>query len=258
MLQFWKRRYEALSFRRKISVLPWVVAAALTLVLLITVGSGLVNQYRLSRIERERYPDVRVMWEAERELTELPRAFQDAVAASDTFALARADSLREAMRATLLRDADDAEHAALMREVDHYHHGARATSLRMIEGETGDSIVVALGTMSRQYVALRDAVLRDSQADQQLIAEDFRSARRMQLVGWGLVLLVTLGCIGGMLFLSRFAVRSLVAPLRDAAAAADLLAHGDLDVEITGHDRDEIGRLLLSMHEMVAYFREMS
>ena len=258
MLQSWRRRYEALSFQDKISVLPWVVAAALLLVLAITVGSGLVNQHRLARIERERYADVRVMWKMQGELAELQRAFQDAVGVADTSALARADSVREVMREALLVEADDSAHVALMAALDDYHRVARATSIRMIAGETGDGIVAALTTMTARYRAVHDRVARDLEADQALIVEDFYDARVLQMAGWALVLIVTIGCIGGMLFLSRFAVRSLVAPLRDAAAAADRLARGDLDVELAGHDRDEIGRLLLSMDQMVAYLREMS
>ena len=258
MLQFWKRRYEALPFQQKISVLPWIVAAALALVLVITVGSGLVNQYRLARIERERYPDVRVMWELQSDLAKLQRSFQDAASASDTGLLAHSDSLRELMREALILEADDSAHVVLMRAVDEYHDVARATTARMINGETGDAIVAAVGAMSQQYHALRERVERDLQADEAAIVEDFYAARMMQMAGWGLALLVTIGCFGGMLFLSRFAVRSLVSPLRDAAAAADRLARGDLDVELEGHDRDEIGRLLRSMNEMVAYLREMS
>jgi methyl-accepting chemotaxis protein len=52
-------------------------------------------------------------------------------------------------------------------------------------------------------------------------------------------------------------IRGVTGPLRACVEVVERLARGDLDVEITPGRRDELGRLLEGMAEMVARFREI-
>jgi methyl-accepting chemotaxis protein len=257
-LQRWKSWYDSLPFHKKIGVLPWVVGSALSALFLITLVFGLLNQRRLSVIERERYAAVKSMWEAQRGVEDLRRSLQDAVASSDVVLLARADSLHEALAAALHADSTDEAHAQLAKQLEDYFTIARSTARRMIDGEAGDAMTADLQRMRDRDLALREVVAKESTHDEAQILADFDFAKKLQAATWILCALVSIGTLAGILFMSRYAVTALVDPLREAAKAADRLSRGDVDVEIAGHDRDEIGRLLQSMQSMVVYFREMS
>ena len=257
-LQRWKSRFDELPFRDKIGVLPKVVTGALALFLVITVGFGIANQQRLGLIEGERYASVKTMWEAQRNIEDLRRALQDAVASSDPLLLVRADSLHESIVRGLRADSADADHPRLVKLVEDYFGIARSTAQRMIASEGGDALTTDLEELRRRDAALRNAVAQDAARDEAQILLDFAFAKRLQLATWILCALVAVVTIACMAYMTRYAVKALVDPLREAAEAADRIARGDVDVEIAGHDRDEVGRLLLSMNAMVEYLREMS
>ena len=258
LMQRWKSWYDALPFRDKIGVLPKSVGGALALLLVVTVGLGLANQQRLGLIETERYASVRTMWDTQRNIEDLRRALQDAVASSDPLLLVRADSLHEAVVRGLRADSTDSDHPRIVKLVEDYYGIARSTAQRMIASEGGDAMTADLEELRRRDTALRDAVAQDAAKDEKQILVDFTFARNMQLATWLLCGLIALATWIGIALMSRYAVRAMVDPLNEAAVAADRISRGDVDVDIVGHDRDEVGRLLLSMNGMVEYLREMS
>jgi methyl-accepting chemotaxis protein len=67
-----------------------------------------------------------------------------------------------------------------------------------------------------------------------------------------LVLEMTAGAVLLALVVATFITLSVTRPLRAAVAAADRLAAGDLTVTIDSHARDEAGRLLAAMKNMIA------
>jgi methyl-accepting chemotaxis protein len=258
-LQRAKSWYDSLPFHRKISVLPRVVGVALGVSLVITVGFGLANQRRLNVIEHERYASVRTMWYAQRGIEDLRRSLQDAVASSDPLLLGRADSLHESLSRTLRSDSADAkDHARLLESLESYYTVARPTAKRMIEGQGDDALTADIEKMRDRDIALRDIVAKDAEADEAAILADFAWARSLLRMTWILCGLVAIGTIAGLAFMSTYAIRALLDPLREAAAVADRIARGDVEVAVAGHDRDEVGRLLHSMNAMVEYLREMS
>ena len=258
LLQRSKHWYDGLPFRDKIGVLPKVVTGALALVLVITVGFGFANQQRLALIENERYASVRTMWDTQRNIEDLRRALQDAVASSDQLLLVRADSLHETIVRGLSADSIDADHPRLVKLVNDYFVIARSTAQRMLASEGGDALTADLEELRRRDTALRDAVSEDAKRDEAQILVDFAFARNLQFTTWVLCILVAGATIAGMAYMTRYAVRALVDPLREAAQVADRIARGDVEVDIVGHDRDEVGELLLAMNAMVDYLREMS
>ena len=73
------------------------------------------------------------------------------------------------------------------------------------------------------------------------------------------IMLVVMGIalvVGSLL--SFIASRSITTPLFQALAAANRVAEGDVEAEITGGGKDETGQLLDAMRHMVASVREMS
>jgi methyl-accepting chemotaxis protein len=253
----------SLSFRQKILVLPGVAAAALLVLLAITTGFGLVNERRLRTIREGYYPSVQTSRSLREDLAGLQRALQDAVGARDAERLADADSLRASFGRGLaaLRANPVAERTAvdsLERAFEGYADLARTTSVRLIDGETGESLGAAMGRMHEQYVAVRTALDQSAQSDAARIEQAFTAADALQRQTRGWVVAIAVFAVVVLGALAAYAIRSLTAPVDAAVRAADRIARGELEVALPPRSDDEIGRLIGSMHGMVAYLGEMA
>jgi len=258
-----RRPLERLGVHDKVTLLPTLATAALTLVLLLTVLLGWVNERRLSRIEDGYYPSVQLNAALDAQLAIVQRGLQDATAANDSAQLGALDRARDRWLATLAADdgnpvADSAERARLRYAFTDYYALARRTTLRLITQEPGNDITAAVGAMQEQHQAIRAALGAGAQADQAAIERAFASARLLQRATWVLLAAIALACIGTLAAVTRSTTRAVVGPLRQAADAASRLAQGDVTGRVTVESDDEVGRLLRSMDEMLGYLREMS
>ena len=261
--QQWKTWFERLAFRQKLGYLPKLAGAGLVLVVSINSLFGWVNSIRLERIESGLYPSLQLSRSQDETLASLQRSLQDAVAARDPDRLSDADTLRAAfqrLNAQHVKIAGDNADAvrAIGRSFDAYYTIARATTERMISGNGGETIGEAIQQMTAKYNELRDRLRKNTEVEQKAIEAGFRDAWRQQ---WIAILgSVIFGAVAVWLLvvLSRFATASLTEPLAEAVAAADRLAQGDMTVDLTPRTQDEVGRLLVSMQQMVAYLREMA
>lgn len=98
----------------------------------------------------------------------------------------------------------------------------------------------------------------DLAAQRRRVDAAFDRARTLQRAAWLLTAIVTLACIGCLGALAVFITRSLTGPLEDAVRVADQLALGDVNVTIPEPGEDELGKLLVSMRNLVEYRREMA
>ena len=258
-----RTRFELLPFRSKLTALTGVAAVSLGLVLAIGLISGVVNDIVLRRIERGYYPAVVATRDLRASLLAVQRKLQDALNARDPSQLPEADSLRgvfDAVAATQLGNPvlRGGEVAALDSLMGSYYALARATTQRMLTGTWSDTITTQLETMQSRYRDLRDRLDRLAVTNDRAISSAFGGARRIQLLGWLLSVVV----IGFGLWLgraaTRLAQRGVVQPLGQAVDAADQLARGEIPEVIGTGGEDEIGRLLDAMRGMVGYLREMS
>src|SRR6476469_1703965 len=97
-----------------------------------------------------------------------------------------------------------------------------------------------------------------TRANRAAIARLFNSAARTQNAGLLVLGLMTIAVILALSQLSKFATRSVTEPLAQAVSAAARLAQGDMTVRVETKSEDEVGKLLRSMQEMVAYLGEMA
>ena len=256
-------RLGRLTFRQKILLLPAVAAVALLLLVTFTTVLGAINQGRLQTIRDGYYPSVQASRGLREDLAGLQRALQDAVGARDAERLAEADTLRApgGRSVAALRDNPVAERArvdSIERAFDAYYTLARATSVRLVEGEIGEEIGAAMVRMNEQYVALRGLLDASASADSTRIAEAFAATDALQRRTRNTVLVVAVLVSLALGSLAWWAIRSLTAPVTAAVDAADRIARGDLDVVLPERSDDEIGRLIGSMHGMVEYLGEMA
>src|SRR5437763_6810658 len=154
------RATRELSIQRKIRLLPKITAGAMFAILVMTIAFGMLSRRSTAHIRDGYYPSARSSLELRERLAIVQRRLQDGVIAKDKEPLARADAqLDSAMREldvlSLNPVAEPAEIDALRAAIRGYYALARHTSERMIAGETGDSVLAAVQSMTSQYRALR-------------------------------------------------------------------------------------------------------
>jgi methyl-accepting chemotaxis protein len=263
MLEAWAQRLKELRFRDKMRALSLVVAGAFALVLLVNLSFGLLNGVRLRRIEVTYYPSVVAGRTLQETVASVRRGLQDAAAAADLDHLHETDSLRTAYLAVIdaaveSRTIDSVRARELQEAFVRYYGLARGITVRLVNGESGDALVAGLQAMRARHIALVSVLDAHTAGEQDRIRIAFADARAWQRFGWTLTALITLGTLAAVLWLSRVVTRSVETPLRDAVRAADALALGDMDIDVTVASADEIGQLMQSLQRMIGYLRDMS
>ena len=252
---------DRLQFRQKLRLAPTVAAVALGLIFATNLLLGIAVQRQQTRIQRGYYPSVQLSGQLTELLVSTQRALQDAAAANDPERLAVADSLRDAVVAAL-RDArgnvvmERAELDSVQAAYIAYYQLARGTTEKTMAGERGTQALTAMREMMASHNALKHALEADRAENAARIERAFLGLRVLQVAGWIATALLTIGCVGILIWLSRLTSRAVAAPVKEAMRIADALAVGDVKVTVDVHSDDELGRLLRSMQEMVRYLAE--
>jgi methyl-accepting chemotaxis protein len=255
------------SFQRKILFLPRIAAAAMTLMLVMTVAFGAAGMRSAQRIQRGHYPSVTLSRDLREGLARIQRRLQDGVAARDLEPIGEADAIRDSLLAAMdaARGNPQIERAgldSLKQSIVAYYAAGRGASTRMVDGEIGEGVFAALQEMTARYTAVSRRLEANIARDQAEIERAFAAQRRLQLVTSLAVVAVAVLGMAILWFLSRYTAslltRTLTDPLTRAADAADRLAHGDVSLELPPAVEGEVGRLLGSMAEMLRYLREMA
>src|SRR5689334_8048559 len=256
-----------LSFQDKIRLLPKVAAAAMLVILVMAVTSGLINKRSSVRIHRGYYPAVQLSRELREGLARMQRRLQDGVISKEKDRLEEADAIRDTLlNAISLAKSNPVanleELATLRTNIERYHALARRVSERMIAGEVGDDIVASLQEMTTQYNAVSRQLEQRIAQYQVQIDQAFRSADTLQTGNATAVALVAIASVILLWTLSSFTARllttSLTDPLKSAVQAADRLAAGEVGGELAVPVEGEVGQLLRSMERMVEYLKEMA
>ncbi|MBX6332410.1 MAG: hypothetical protein IRY91_11235, partial [Gemmatimonadaceae bacterium] len=174
-----------LSFTQKIILLPTIAAAALILVVGITVSLGRVNQERLESIRSGYYPSVQGSRSLQEILVALQRSLQDAVQDQNQRRLLEAEELSrrfESTRADLLKNPV-ANHAALDsigRAFDEYYKLALAVAKRRINNEISEQLLVDKQQSEMAYNAIRRALGDITEQDTKAIEQAFLADKALQ------------------------------------------------------------------------------
>lgn len=250
------------SVHQKIRLLPLVAALALLLILLLTVTFGFANERRLSRIEREDYPALRLSDSLQNILVRTQRRLEDVRGMRDTAQLQRTDALRDLFFATV--SGADSAHVPDRRELstlrDGFARAYQAGRAAVVAAATADTVAArsAAADADEQFRVAREGLGARVASQRQHVADAFARARMLQRAAWLLTAIVTLVCIGSLGALAIFVTQSLTGPLEDAVRVADQLARGDVNVRIPAPGDDEVGKLLIAMQHLVDYLQETS
>lgn len=253
---------DRLKFSQKIVLMPVLAAVGFLLVLVAAGSATLQNGRLMARIEEGYFPAVESSRDLEVALGELQRSLQDAVGAADPELLADADALAVTFRSDLEKASQnpvfsEASLQGLGSEFETYYELARDISARMIDGEVGEGLVAALEQMRVRYNDVRLTVEGLAAEKRFEIGEAFGTAERNQRLSTVVAGVVTALVLALLLGLSTVLVRSVTVPLRQAVAAAERLAAGDLTAEVTSTSRDEVGQVLRAMGGMAVNLRKI-
>jgi methyl-accepting chemotaxis protein len=244
-----------LKFRHKLLLLPLLAGVGFVIVLCVSVGFSMKNSRLLGLVESGYYPAVHNAELLNADLAAIQRGFQDAVAASDAAAIDNVDKLRQDVLATFdearknpVVELDD--HNRMRTAFEEYYAVARPTTLRMINGESGDAMLAAMQTMRERYNRLQTMIKTDIDGDTKAIAAAFVATRETQNMTTMIMAGVVLICIIGLVFVSLHVSKLVTRSLDRVVTVAQSVAGGDLSLRIESDSTDETGQLLSAMQEM--------
>jgi len=244
-----------LRFRGKLLLLPLLAGIGFVLVLCVSIFFSVRNQRLLALIEHGYYPAVANADALNQDLMAIQRGLQDAVAAQNAAALIEVDGLHTGLLKRIDESASNpvvvpAEHRKIREAVESYYTMARSTTLRMINGESGDALLAALQSMKQRYNVVQKLLESDLAEDKQAVAASFASTARTQRMTTILMTVVVLLCIGALIFVSLHVAKLVTRSLDRVVTVAQSVANGDLTSEIAVDSTDETGELLTAMQEM--------
>jgi methyl-accepting chemotaxis protein len=249
---------------RKVGLMPVVASAALLAILAAMPFAVTKNAALMERIQDGDFPASEATRDMVETLAGIQRGLQDAASTQDADLLGESDKLRDTFVRTLTRcrenpSIDARELAALETRFVAYYELARSTTLRVTRREAGEGLAASLGTMQREFNAVRTAAeamrTQGKNGMDARFAEVRRQQRRATLI---LSFMAATGLLGILLLvvMSIALARTITRPVAEAVAAADRLAQGDVEATFTSRSRDEIGQLQSSLQRMVEYLRE--
>ncbi|HEX2832645.1 MAG TPA: methyl-accepting chemotaxis protein [Thermoanaerobaculia bacterium] len=244
-----------LKFRHKLLLLPALAGVGFLVVLLLSIFFNVRNGQRLELIERGYYPAMRDADELNQQLLAIERAFQDAASAQSASDLEAIDALY----AKALRQIDatasnpviaQEEVRKTRRAFEEYYPFARATTLRMITGESGEALQTSMQTMTARHNAAQTLLREHLKAGERNIAESFATTARSQRVTAALMIGTVIVSLVLLTVFSLFVARLVTGSLDAVVAVTRRVADGDLTTEITVQSVDELGDVLHAMREM--------
>jgi len=245
-----------LKFAWKIGLLPAAAGVGFLLTLLLAIGLGQRSASRLTRIEVGYAPSLQTSWELERQLTELQRTMQDAVAAADPEMLQQADETRQ----TFLADLDSARSNPVLSATDldnlktrfnAYYDIASRTTGRLLAGETGDAMLAALEEMTTAYNGIRSTIEDQVARDKQAMADGFAAARLAATVQQVATALVTVLGLAVLIALSLVIIRTVNGSLMEFSVGFARIRAGNFRQKLTVDSQDEFGQLGTQANEMM-------
>jgi methyl-accepting chemotaxis protein len=262
MVRAWSHRLAGRPLRERMRLLPIGAAVALAAIFLVSVTLGVLDPRSLTRIQRDHYPALRASQDMREALSDLQSALQSATATKDASRLSEMDSLSTAFVGAVAEartHSDDRAHAdALGQRFQDYYAKVRPVSRAIVTGSGTDSLKAELARTTADYIALRREVDDDITAQESVIDGAFHTARLLQVSATFGVALIALIAVLGLGALSVATTQAVTEPLEQMATIARRVAQGDLSVTIPPSGDDEMGRVLRSMNDMVAYLNEMA
>ncbi len=248
-------KFSNLRMKYKLLVLPAFAILGLTIVMISASYFNSRADHELQLVRRGYYPSVQLSRDVQDAVVTLQRSLQDGVAASDAAAINATARIHQQVLARIdagktnpVLSQKDLE--SLRAAIDSYYLLASQTSLRMVNGETGEGIVIALKEMRDRYKAVDQMVRTRTANDEAAIGRAFDSAETVQRrLTWGMAIMVL--AIALLLVRASFwFARQITTPFLEVVRVTQAFAEGDLTLAIARGNGDEIGHVLKAMQQM--------
>ena len=256
-------QFASLSFRLKLLLLPTVAAVGFLLTLLVTMVSGGRTAEKLRLAETGHGPSLEMSRNLELTLSQIQRALQDAVAASNADFTQDVDALKQEFLKTLALGktnpvVNQADLTQLEGAFNTYYDTATGTTRQMIANTKGADLTASLEAMTTQYRQVRDTLAANTERDKKSMAEAFESVRQAQGSANMAVVTILVLCLALLIFASLNVTRALVDPVGKAVQAAHRLRDGDVTVRFESEATDEVGQLVKALADVTHYLQEMA
>ena len=249
--------FRSLSLRAKILALPVVAAIGFLVTLGTTIVLGRQAQAVLASIRSGYSPALEHSRTQLSLLESYQRALRDAVGASDSGAIAAADSMVKrfaAVNDSLARNVttDSAAIAKFDGTFREYSTLAKLTSIGMISGSMED-LMGGMQAVKTKYAELSAELAAQITAQEAEIEKAYASADRLQSTSFAVtsaVLVIAMVLLG---VLAWGTLGSVIGAMRTLSNTGRDIARGKLDVQVDLHSKDEIGELAEAFRGMLSY-----
>jgi CheY-like chemotaxis protein/signal transduction histidine kinase len=242
-----------LSFRAKLIAIVGTAASALLVLIAASTAISARAEQELATIQERHLPRLQLGPRLDASFEQLKRALQDAVAARDPEAVLAT----HAIEAKFLEQIDGAgaavtpgQAAVLRSAMDDYYGAAVDVSRRLIAGETGERLVDAMSAMQAKQARAADLLQTVTAFNPAELATAFAAARRAEITGGRIRLLVSLICLLGVVLLSWWIGRGVLRSLANVAVGLRRFGDGDFSRPIPVTSRDEMADLARQANQM--------
>jgi CheY-like chemotaxis protein/signal transduction histidine kinase len=249
-----------LSFRFKLFLMVAVSAAALLLIVMVSVLFRARQVGYLDDLEGRLVPKLELGPKLESQFEHLRRRMQDAVAAQDPNALAASLEDKDRLIAELAKAGhvlDPAEGAALRHAVSAYHAIAHDVSRRMIRGESGEAFTDDIEEMQRRQHRTSTLIQKVSRLDRRELSSGFSSVREATDRAHRYRIAIALASLGLVLLLSLWTLRGALQSLSQISRGLSRFATGNFAEPIVVTEKLELGTLAREANQMAASLKEL-
>jgi methyl-accepting chemotaxis protein len=250
-----QRFLNRLSFRYKLLLLPLLATIGFVVVISVGLVFGARNQRLLDQVQKGYYPSVQSSGELSALLKDIQRGLQDAVAAANIPALDDVDQIhgqfvKKLDELALNPVADQQQIKGLREGMEQYYSLARVTSLRMIKGEGGETLMANLTDMKERHNAVEEMLQGIQKRDRSGINTAFAMSQNTQRATSSAMGIIVLLCVVLLVICSLFVSSLLTKSLANVVRITKSVADGDLTVPIEIDSKDELAQVLMAMREM--------
>ncbi len=253
-----KKLLSKLTFAKKLILMPIIAGIAFIIIFATILIVNYYNNSIIRDIEMGYSPALELSRDLLEQLTSIQRKLQSAVASSDEEMLSEAATMKDEFLNTLSKSKDittikKEEIEEITKHFISYFDLAYKTSERMISKETGEGIVAAIESMSKEYNSFLLLLEKFNKSQKDNIEKAFEITRNNYRLSITILIVITLLTFILLVLLSRLTFTSLVEPLSKAANLSEELSLGKIGFNIESTSSDEVGKLLSSMKKMTDY-----
>ena len=250
-----------LSFRAKLIAIVGTAAAALGILIAASMVISSGAEQELARIQERHLPRLQLGPQLQADFERLKRGLQDAVAARDPEAIAAT----RATESKFLEDLDSSagavtpgQIAALRAAMDDYYSAAVDVSRRLVAGETGERVVDAMSAMQGKQARAADLLHTVTAFNPSELASAFAAARRAEVSGGHVRLVVSGLCLLGLVLLSWWIGGGVIRALGEVTVGLRRFGGGNFDQPIPiARGDDELADLARQANQMAESLKRL-